>query len=269
MSIVNEIYDWIQEGNEGYKTNPDNFGPSSIGGCGRQLAYKKLGVETPTKIEASSLLKMDGGTIYHDSYLNRWKEAGIIHTVEKAGEKEAFGLQWKYFVDGIGTDEKGEFILEYKTIYGLGFRMVEKAPKLDHVYQSLNYTFLEDIPRAKILYHGRDNGYLLSYEITRDDKAVYLDGVKTDYLEQFMAEIEKLKVVRKYIDAGTLPDAPYKINGKKKPDGSMSNDFVKDGVKIKDPWQCSYCAYKTACKGAEIQAFMDSSSQFMINGEYK
>lgn len=268
MNIIEQIYNLQKENGKDYKTNPDNFGPSSISGCGLQLYKKKTGQKLSNEIGLPSLLKMKSGTVLHEKFLNEWKEAGIIHTVEKEGEKEILGLKWKYYIDGIGSKDSKDFVLEFKTIYGAGFRAIEEKPRQDHIFQTILYMIAENINDGVILYFGRDNGLLKSFDLELKDNDLYINGVRDlDCMIAFNKAIAKLKIVREAIDNQVEPKAEFQLNLKKRPDGSISDSFQKDKVSYKNPWRCSYCGYYDSCKGKEIADFSESNAIFLIDGK--
>jgi hypothetical protein len=273
MNLVNELYNYFGEKEQGYKSEIDIFGPSSILACGRQLAYKKLGIVKPSPIDEPAILKMDMGSTIHIRILNILLSKGILKEIEKEGRKELFGLKWHYFVDGIGED----FIFELKTIYGAGFDAIKDKPKDEHLFQTLFYMMAEGKSKGIILYLGRDNGLLKQFEIgikntipielCLDFDSIEIDGILSSVIGKFNDAIRNLQKAREHIDKGTLPDAPFSITLKKRPDGSITDNFQKDNIKYRNPWQCSYCGYYNACKGQEIEEFSRSSATFLINGE--
>lgn len=269
MNLAGFIYDSFTK--EEKKREPKlsmTFSPSAFSACKRALYWKAKGEQPTNPPDNPSLFKMKIGDIIHDNIQTLLTEKGILESFEEAKKKVYNGLEFNYFYDGILNVDGKRYIMEIKTVYANGFRSIENEPKPEHVLQALCYMLFEEIDNAIILYIGRDNGYMLQYElrmmVTPEDTWLLVDNKKTDYYAKWLSKIEEFKRLKIQYLAGELPDRDFQMVFKN--NGQIADEFQKDGVKYKSDWQCSYCSYKNKCWGSEMEEM--KNHKFYINGKF-
>lgn len=271
MNLPNILYEsFRKEEKEPKAQGSITFAPSYLSNCVRQTYYKKIGEKPSNPIDLPAMLKMQFGTVIHDEIQSRLQDKGILKSFEQWRTKEHLGLTFHYFYDGILEQDGERAIMEIKTVYANGFNSVEKEPKSDHVLQTLSYMIFEDINDAIILYAGRDNGYLLQYNLRLADipeigKRLLINNQRTDYLEKWNDRVKKMHQVKKNIEEKQLPQREFSIVLKNS-SGAILDSFQKDNVKHKSAWQCSYCPFKELCWKKELEEI--KTKKFFINGQF-
>lgn len=270
MNLPEIIYNSFKK--EGAEAKPERtevtFAPSYLSSCGREIGYKKLGYKPTNPPDLPSLLKMSWGNILHDDIQKRLQDAGILESHEVHRTIEYEGIKFNYFYDGILNIGGERAILEIKTIYGNGFRSVEERPKDEHVLQTLSYMVWEGIDIGCILYAGRDNGYLLQYNLEISSEFEHLlmvNGTDYGHYPAWIEKISKLKDLKAKIEQKELPNREYEIVMKHK-DGVITESFQKDKVKYESDYQCNYCGFKDLCWKSEYEQIKKHS--FFINGQF-
>lgn len=230
------------------------FSPSSLSECRRKLYYKFLGYEQSNPLDAAAMVKMDMGSTVHLNIQNILKERGIYLEGEELKEIEYFDIKFRYRIDGLVLIHELKYIFELKTVYASGYNSIEREPKPEHVAQTVAYMLFEKIPRADLLYIGRDNGFMVEYILKIQDNDLFIindNGQSewekySDYILNFQKRCNELHILRKQIDTGNEPNRDYQI-ALKNNKGVISEDFQKDNQKIKTDWHCGYCSWKGYC----------------------
>lgn len=237
------IYDYYKRKESDHKSS-DNFAPSYLTDCRRKIYYKKKNVLASNPIPESGYLKMDLGNATHLMLQDIFKKMGIWIEGEDFKEIEMFDLKWVYRIDGLLLINNIKCICEIKSVYANGFSFIEKEPKPEHLLQIALYMLFEKIYNGVILYIGRDNGFIIEYFVEWKDGVLFLNGVsKSTKLNEC---IESLKILKNNLDKNELPNRNYEMVFKNTNDG-YSTDFVKDKIKYKSAWQCSYCQWRDHC----------------------
>lgn len=269
MNLVSIIYNSFPPQSEA-KEYKENFtvAPSYLTKCRRAIIYGKNGTKPSNPPDNASLFKMRMGDIIHDNIQELLKEKGLLESAEIHKNTHYNGLEFNYFYDGIiNLSEDWRGILEIKTIYANGFRSIEKEPKPEHVLQCLSYMIFENIDKAIILYIGRDNGFMLQYELRLNNEieVLFIDGKETRYHEQWLEKVAQLKAVKLYHLAGELPPRDYSMVFKNA-NGVISDEFQKDNQKYKSDWRCQYCSFKDICWAKELEEI--KHHKFFIDGKF-
>lgn len=258
LNLVDIIYQTFKDEKKEREPQTEiTFAPSYLSTCGRAIYYKKTGEKPTNPPDLPALLKMGWGDILHDDIQARLSKLGYLESFEEAKTIEYEGLVWHYFYDGILKADDFRAIMEIKTTYSSGWKSVEDAPKEEHVLQMISYMVFENIEDGILLYAGRDNGYLKSYEFN-------LTELKNNskYYYQWLMKIEKMKWLKKQIEAKEMPARDFQVVMKKS--GEIAYDFQKDNTKFKSPWQCMYCGYFAKCWQHELEKM--ENHKFYING---
>lgn len=243
-----------------------SFSPSSLNTCGRALYYKYTDTPASNEVSTHAYLKMLMGTTIHAEIEKILKEIGIYESGEELKEKNLFSLNFRYMVDGVLRINEKRYIFELKTVYASGYNSIEREPKIEHVMQLLSYMHLEKIDNGILLYIGRDNGYMIEYNLVIEDGNLYINHYeKNNYLEEFNGLIIKLKDIEKHIETEILPARDYQIV-MKNTKGEISEKFTKDKVNYKSDWQCSYCKWKDLCWEKELKEI--NNNKFYIGGKF-
>jgi hypothetical protein len=138
--------------------------------------------------------------------------------------------------------------------------------------QTVAYMLLEDINQAILLYIGRDNGFMVEWEVRINGNTIILinNGQSTfdipdNYIGKFNQRIKELTVLKRQIETGIEPDRDYQIVLKYNK-GELSDDFQKDSVKYKSDWHCQYCSWKSSCWSDVLKEILNH--KFYIGGQY-
>ena len=239
-------------------TNDINFAPSYISSCKRQIYYKKTNTPMSNPIETHSYLKFSMGDAVHESIQNILQKLNIWIEGEDLKEIEWRGLKWLYRIDGKLNINDIEYIIEIKSVYSHGYTTIEKQAKTEHELQLLMYMIFEDIENGIILYCGRDNGYLVEYNYTK--QALY-----EKHYDFIQSKLKDLVALKEDIENRNIPRQDYNIVLKNN-NGYITEDFQKDGTKYKTFWSCNYCGWKNLCWKKEYEEI--KKHRFFINGEF-
>lgn len=251
------LTEWIQdylanEKDEG--RDPRRIGISSIGHCGRQLAYKYHGVAGDPLPWRSRSIFADGN--YIQDQLRYWIHLSVkpdcYYLTDEEAEvtlKTPKGHEIKGHLDGIIRHLAGELtlcrnpdhysrLLEIKSMGSTSWR-INKREGLDRSYQAqvsgyLKATGLKD---AVVLMKNKDTSDLREIVMTLDEKL--LD--------------ERLAIVDQVLDS-TTPDMVQR-EWRANDDGEL-------------PWHCGYCPYVRTCwkdfKPREVE-----THKWVLDGDYR
>lgn len=275
-NIVDKFYRHFEQERTYEKQDPVTFAPSYLSSCKRQIFYKKTGTKPSNPIDLAGYFKMDVGKVVHERLQGILKGLGMLVSAEEHRTIEYKGLTFNYYYDGTIEHEGERILVEIKTVYAAGFRAVENAPKDDHIFQTLSYMMFEKIPRAIILYVGRDNGYMIQHNIRyfnnkkTGKQNLFVNNTKgghdiTQYLSWWLQKVNSLVALKPMIEKGTLPERDFEIVMKNL-GKEISFAFQKDGEKYKGDYQCSYCQWKNKCWASELQEI--KKHKFYIGGEF-
>ena len=248
----------LSHANENKDNTEITFAPSYVCKCKREIYYKKTNTEQSNPNSEASLIKMDMGNAVHDNIQKMLEEMGIYEEGEDLKEITWNGLKWKYRVDGVLNVNKQKYLLEIKTIYNTGFRVIEKQAKQEHELQLLLYLLFESIERGNLLYIGRDNGHMVEYNYR-------LESLKDKYFDFMANKVAELYQLKASIEKKILPARDYNIVLKNL-FGEIKEKFTKDKIEYKTDWQCSYCNYKNLCWKKEYDEI--KNNRFYINGKF-
>lgn len=250
------------------------FSPSMLSDCRRKIYYNKTGEKQSNPIGLPSLLKMRWGNILHDDIQQILIKQGILESHEILKSIEYNGLTWRYKYDGIVNDGGERYLLELKTVYASGWKSIEDKPKEEHVLQAISYMIFENINNAIILYAGRDNAFLKQHKVqilTGEDSEglptqfVTVNGFKTNLMEVWRNRIAGITEVKYRVENRILPDRDFQMVFKNT-NGVITDEFQKDGSKLKSSWQCSYCSHQDTC-WREVKDKM-KEHKFFIAGKF-
>jgi len=240
-------------------TKEINFAPSYFKDCKKKIFYKKTGESESNPISEAGFVKMEMGKSIHDKIQNILKNMKILSEAEDYKGKEYQGLKIIYRLDGIIEIDKKKIIIEIKTVYASGFNSIENEPRENDLIQLILYMELEEIDDGILLYIGRDNGFMVEYNIRRGNK------IYGKICKKILDKIAELKKLKEQIENKELPDRDFKIQLKNK-DGEISEKFQKDKVSYKSDWQCSYCQWKNLCWKDYYEEIKNHS--FCIDGKF-
>jgi len=233
INILDEAL--TKRNNENLRKPSQYYSPSSIGGCPRQLFYKRAGAEIDKtqNIEPKNILKGETGTDRHERiqqlliYINdkldyrfEWvdvrefikdNELDYLDVISYDG-LEALIVDTRYNirfrVDGIIKIKDKFYLLEIKT--DDTFRWQNRTSISPyHVMQGISYSLSFGIDRVMYLYEERNNYQKKAIKVIESEK----DKEKV---------INKINKVEQHIEEETLPE--------------------------KDLKSCRFCMYKTICK---------------------
>lgn len=212
--------------------------PSEVSACKRQLWYKWRGVEKSNPITAPGWVKMELGHATHDRIFKWLKDSGIQIINEISGEKVLGWLKYPihYRIDNVIEKDGRDYILEIKSKYAQGMRSVEERPNESDVKQLQLYLDMADIDNGILLYIGRDNGFMVEWEVGR------AENITTLY--------EKYREIERLIEVDVEPAREFRAVLK---EGVVKDKVQKDKVVYKSDWQCSYCPYLNYCYRQEIE----------------
>ncbi len=260
LNLVDIIYQsFAKEKKDKEPSELVTFAPSYLSNCGRAIFYKKTGEKPTNPPDLPALLKMGWGDILHDDIQARLSKLGYLESFEEAKTAEYEGLTFNYFYDGILNVDGMRAIMEIKTVYASGYKSIENGAKEEHILQLISYMVFEGIADGIILYGGRDNGFLKQYEFNLLDLQE-----NTKYYDLWKSKVEKMKGLKKQIEARELPQRDFQIvmkNG-----AEIAFDFQKDNVKYKTDWRCSYCNFFDKCWKSEKEQI--KKHKFYINGVF-
>lgn len=266
LNLIDSLYRYFEE-QEKVREPQDKitFAPSYLNACGRQIFYKKTG-QTPTNPpDLPARFKMHFGTLMHTEIQRMLSEIGHLESFEEFRTTEYEGLVFNYFYDGILNVEGERHIMEIKTIYGAGFDAIKENPKEDHLIQAVSYMVFEKIPRAVILYIGRDNGYMVQHHLRAENKTLFVNDKDTNYLRLWKDKIQKMKELVLMIEAGVLPERDFQIVLKNSK-GIITDNFQYKNEKYKSDWNCNYCSFKDLCWQKEFEQIKNHN--FYIGGQF-
>jgi len=263
MNIIDKIYQYYEQKESTKEPSKEvTFAPSYFNDCHRKIFYKKTGKEQSDPISLPAFFKMDMGNAGHEKIQSVIEKLDGIEMIECEDMKsiDYKGLTFNYRIDGKIKAEDKTYILEIKTIFGYGWKVVEEAPKPEHVIQLYLYMHFENIENGIILYVDRGNGHMKQYDYAMAD----FNGKQDEYISN---GIEQLKKLKEQIEHNEIPDRGYRACFKW--DGEMiKEEFTKEKVKYKADWQCSYCSWKKEC-WKDIIEQMGNDKQFYINGGFE
>lgn len=270
MNIKDKLYKHQHEKERTvYDPTDVTFAPSYLADCKRKIYFKKTNTEQTNPPDLPAIFKMELGKAGHEKIQNMITELGLMVECEVHKESWHSGVKYNYFIDGIIKDGEKKAIFEIKTIYGAGFRFVEKEPKKEHVMQAVCYMFFENIQDAILLYVGRDNGFMVQYDLHLGNEGKFTINGDSKYQEwrneTGLLIAEEMPKLKKMIEAGQCPGRDFNISLKNNK-GDVYDNFQKEGQKYKSDWQCSYCGYKDKCWSKELEEI--KKHRFYINGEF-
>ena len=203
------------------------------------------------------------GSAGHDVLQGIFKDLGILVEAEDLKEIDYKGIKFFYRIDGSLLIDSDEYIVEIKTVYANGFRMVEQEPKADHVIQIASYMAFEEKKRGILLYAGRDNGRLLQYNLESNGDFLINGKPANEFRAIWSEKVNALSGLKKDIEDKNLPGRDYKLYAKKV-NGKINFEYQKDGEKFKTDWQCSYCAYRSKCWN--LEKFINNEKEVFFDG---
>jgi hypothetical protein len=245
MNLINRIDNYLVKSRKEYKR--ERHYPSDISACVRQLFYKWKNEKPTNPIDATGYWKMGMGNKIHDLVNEFLDSEGMEIINEIANRKKLDFLKHEisYRIDNLFIDEDGELsIIEIKTTYGNGVKWIKDSgmPKESDLMQVMCYMYLEKIPRAYLLYVGRDNAYRCQFKIDiRGDRLCANGrGVHIKFRDIF----NKLILLERHLEDNSIPDRCYRA--------VVKNGDIKDKIQYKKEiyktdWQCSYCQWKDTC----------------------
>lgn len=263
--LKNLIYNYYENGRQhnpptkNMKNAQVFFNPSSFSACKRQIYFKKIAQKTTNPILTAAQLKMAFGTVLHEKIQAIVQSLGILVEAEKLKVVTMGGLKFRYKTDGIIVINGKRYIMEIKTTYGQGFRMIKDAPKPSDIIQMALYMLFEHVENGILLYVGRDNGFLMEYVIKVGDP------LYSSAMETISKTMKHLKLLEKYIKDRHIPARDCQIALKNK-NGIVSSKFQKDKIVYKADWQCEYCQWKDLCWTHELEEIKKHT--FFINGNF-
>lgn len=277
MPIVKKIiYDYFSERLEEEKKKPEKvtFSPSSCMKCPRQLYYKYDNAPVTNPVTEHALLKMEMGSAVHLMVQDILKDRGVYKEGEELKEKDMANLSWRYRVDGVlELQDKVTPILEIKSTYASGWNAVENEPKDEHLIQLGVYMLLEKASTGVLLYIGRDNGFMVEYDVFLDASGIFSyrkengEIVETHLNTTLVDLFYKLGALKDRIENKMgVPDRPYSLVMKRTGE-ELAFEFQKDGVKYKSDWNCNgYCPYTLLCWADVYEEI--NKHKFYIDGKY-
>ena len=247
-----EIAPLIQGHLEKYKDgerDPTIISMSSLGHCGRQLAFRKLG-------HSGRPLTWRSKMIFHDGDLHHTSIRAMIIEALKSfmpcykledQEKKVFLNNGDYpaiggHVDGVlvhdankceWREENHESMLfEFKSRNDRAFKEFEDG-KIDHSYliQIYSYLYSLNLNKALVLAKNKNNGRLLEHIVELDKEELN----------------KRLEVYKKVMEAKKPEDLPREYEPKK---GGWL------------PWPCGYCPFIRTCWGSEYT--LEEKSEFVF-----
>jgi CRISPR/Cas system-associated exonuclease Cas4 (RecB family) len=235
------------------------FNPSSFSTCKRQIYFKKIAMKTTNPITTASQLKMTFGIVLHEKIQEIVKNLGILVEAEKLKVTSLGGLKFRYKTDGIIIINGVRYIMEIKTTYAQGLRVVRDTPKPEDVIQMTLYMLFEHVENGILLYVGRDNGFLVEYVIKVGDPLYRLA------LDKISKSYQGLRMLESNIKNRKVPSRDCEI-ALKNNKGLISEKFQKDKKTCKTNRQCAYCQWHDLCWQRELEEI--HKHKFFINGEF-
>jgi len=200
------------------------------GNCPRSLWLRVNGYKKKP-LTLGKALMFDHGHRIHDRIADllgaglpaKWVVKGIEQPVS-IGD-----ITGRYDIKVAHVEEEVTVIVDVKTARGKAFGYLEKqGPKPSHQLQVRGYSVAEDAAGGVVFYIDREgqNGSR-QFKVERDDRQVW----------------EAIKYIKWIVES----DEPMPIKGLKL---EQKVNKGPDSVKLKEPWQCSYCDFKyVSCPG--------------------
>ncbi len=208
------------------------------GTCPRSLWLRLKGAKKlpPT---AGKLLMFDHGHRIHERVVEilekglpeKWQITGVEEPVRIEGITGTLDFMvWDQETDTL-------VIVDFKTQRGRAFGYLN-GPKPSHVLQVQSYMAAEDVDHGLLFYLDREGqNASVQFEVERDDQKV---GWAIEEAKRIQAAKEAPPLLSAYLD--------------------ITENKGPDSVKLKEPWQCSYCDYRhVSCEGALPKDMCDNS----------
>jgi len=203
------------------------YHPSQMAGCLRGVWFGILNAtrNAPTVAEESlrRQLIFSTGDMIHLMLQTLTHLSGLLLQAEVPVMNEEHKIIGH--TDGIMQFKGEKYLLEIKSINDHGFRALGDGPKPDHLEQINMYMYCTGIPRAVVLYYGKDRQDLREFVIKQDDALV--NNI-----------LDRVAVVEKHLIDGTVPP--------------------KEGQSASSA-ECRWCGYTQVChSSAKFDTFIDS-----------
>ena len=259
--------------------------------CGRQLFYKKTGVEASNPPEAGALWKMAAGDALHTMIIGFIRDAIDPNVVEEEpvtwsqSQGPVYDLPEEYVrdeelkkysewlvsgrIDAVFHQDGKKKGAEIKTSFGMGIKMVQQKgePKDDHLSQAVFYLTLTDLEEIWLFYFGRDNGYRTVFRVYMEGEvAVYDQGYGPKRVPMHMQTIvalNRLRTLELQISNGEMPPRDFQVAIKH---GEIKDQCVAGKVPYKSDWQCRYCDFKDLCWIDERMKYVEGDNRGDFHG---
>ena len=215
--------------------------------CPRQLWLRIHGAKKQ-ELSAGKMLMFDNGQRLHDRVVELLRKGlpegwNVEGAEESVSQQLPEGLTGRY--DCLLSGPKNTLlVVDFKTLRGRAFSYLDK-PKPSHELQVRTYAYALNASAGMILYIDREGqNYAKQFIIPRNDE-----------------QVKKAIEIAKSIVEGNIPP-------KLKPSLDIRENKGPNSVKLKEPWQCSYCEYRdVSCNGAVPREFRTSKIIGYLNEE--